>query len=101
MFLAVVAFAISQGGISPTFFKLVGQESGGDAHVKHFPSDGILSLQKGTDVEIIDSGEFAGFEVEFKAQILQGKKLIDKYKVTLGFQYAGEQFKIEVTELKG
>lgn len=101
VFLAVVAFAISQGGISPTFFKLVGDQGGGQAHVKYFPSDGILSLQKGTDVEIIDSGEFAGFEVEFKAQILQGKKLIDKYKVTLGFQYAGDQFKIEVTELKG
>lgn len=101
VFLAVVAFAISQGGISPTFFKLVGSESGGGAHIKHFPSDGILSLQKGTDVEIIDSGEFAGFEVQFNAQILQGKALIDKYKVTLGFQYAGDQFKIEVTELKG
>lgn len=101
VFLAVVAYAISQGGISPTFFKLVGNESGDGAHVKHFPSDGILSLQKGTDVEIVDSGTFAGFEVEFKAQILQGKKLIDKYKVTLGFQYAGDQFKIEVTELKG
>lgn len=101
VFLAVVAFAISQGGISPSFFKLVGDQGGGQAHIKYFPSDGILSLQKGTDVEIIDSGEFAGFEVQFKAQILQGKRLIDKYKVTLGFQYAGDQFKIEVTELKG
>jgi hypothetical protein len=100
VFLAVTAFAISQGGISPTFFKLIGSESGGNAHIKTFYSDGILSLQKGTDVEIIDSGEFAGFEVQFNSQIQKGKQLVDKYKVTLGFQYAGDQFKIEVTELK-
>jgi len=101
VFLAVTAFAISQGGISPTFFKLIGSQSGGPAHVKTFPSDGVLSLQKGTDVEIKDSGDFAGFEVQFKSQIQQGKTLVDKYLVTLGFQYAGDQFKIEVTELKG
>jgi tetratricopeptide (TPR) repeat protein len=100
VFLAVAAYAISQGGISPTFFKLIGSESGGEAHVKTFYGDGILSLEKGTDVEIIDSGGFAGFEAQFKTQILKGKQLIDKYQVTLGFQYAGDQFKIEVTELK-
>jgi hypothetical protein len=101
VFLAVTAYAISQGGISPTFFKLIGSESGGQAHVKTFPSDGILSLEKGTDIQIKDSGGFAGFEVQFKSQIQQGKSLVDKYLVTLGFQYAGDQFKIEVTELKG
>lgn len=100
VFLALTAYAVSQGGISPTFFKLIGKESSTQtAEVKMFPSDGILKLVSGGQVEIDDSPTNAGFNVTFICQIQSEKGVQDKYKVVLSFSYAGTQFKIEVFEL--
>ena len=101
VFLALTAYAVSQGGISPTFFKLIGKESSSqEAEVKTFPSDGVLKLVSGGEVEIDDSPTNAGFNVTFICQIKSEKGIADKYKVVLSFSYAGTQFKIEVFELK-
>lgn len=101
VFLALTAYAVSQGGISPTFFKLIGKDSSSqEAEVKKFPSDGVLKLVPGGEVEIDDSPTNAGFNVTFICQIESKSGVEDKYKVVLSFSYAGTQFKIEVFELK-
>jgi len=99
VFLALTAFALSQGGISPTFYKLKGSKSKGTAHVNKFPGNGILTLEKGGSVDILDSPGNAGFDASFTCQVKEGRQSIDKYKVLLSFGYAGATFKIEVTEL--
>lgn len=100
VFLALTAYAVSQGGISPTFFKLIGKESSSQtAEVKKFPSDGVLKLVPGGEVQIDDSPTNAGFNVTFICQIKSKTEVKDKYKVVLSFSYAGTQFKIEVFEL--
>jgi hypothetical protein len=100
VFLALTAYAISQGGISPTFFKLIGSNSPtSSAHHKEFPSDGVVTLVEGGKVKIVDSPGSAGFAVTFICQIKENNKLVDKYQVELAFAYAGGQFKIEVNEL--
>lgn len=99
VFLALTAFALSQGGISPTFFKLKGSKSKGTAHINKFPGSGVVTLEKGGTVDIQDSPNNAGFDASFTCQVKEGKKSIDKYKVLLSFGYAGSTFKIEVTEL--
>jgi hypothetical protein len=100
VFLALTAFAISQGGISPTFFKLIGSENpNGSASMHRFPSDGVVTLKEGGKVNIKDSQESAGFAAEFICQINEEGKVKDKYQVNLGFSYAGDAFKIEVNEL--
>jgi len=101
VFLALTAYAVSQGGISPTFFKLIGKESSSqEAEVKKFPSDGVLKLVPGGEVQIDDSPTNAGFNVTFICQIQSKTGVQDKYQVVLSFSYAGTQFKIEVFELK-
>ena len=100
VFLALTAFALSQGGVSPTFFKLVGAKKPTDtAKVHKFPGDGILTLVKGGTVDIKDTPDNAGFDASFKCQILEDGKAVDKYQVVLSFGYAGDTFKIEITEL--
>lgn len=100
VFLALTAFALSQGGISPTFFKLKGsKDPKSQAHLNKFPGNGVVTLTKGGTVDIKDSPGNAGFDASFICQILEDKKSIDKYKVVLSFGYAGSGFKIEVTEL--
>ncbi len=100
VFLALTAYALSQGGVSPTFFKLVGAKKPTDkAKVHKFPGDGILTLVKGGTVDIKDNPGNAGFDASFKCQILEDGKAVDKYQVVLSFGYAGDTFKIEITEL--
>lgn len=103
-FVALTAFAIGMGGISPTFFKLIGKDSGNDAILEPFYGDGILNLDDETDTVIVDTAEYKGFYVTFITNVslnVDGKSIEkEKYKVTLDFRYAGDQLNIEVSELK-
>lgn len=103
-FVAMTAYAVGMGGISPTFFKLVGSSTGTGAHLEPFYGDGFLNVSDNNSTKIVDTDEYKGFYVTFVADVTigTGKKTKKKgsYKVTLDFRYAGDQLNIEVSDLK-
>lgn len=109
-FIALAAFGMSQAGYSPTFFKLKGSEDiNGKAHVDVFPSDGTIKLQSRTAVQVTDKPTVKGIGTSFivKQSTSGGNnirtsniKISKLYQVKLDFIYSGEQFKIEITEIK-
>jgi len=102
-FIALAAFAMSQTGLSPSFYKLVGSDDIkklGLAHVEPFPSDGILNLPPKTLIKIIDTVKSKGINASFVVSQYQNKKKLHEYTVDLGFLYSGTSFKIEINEIK-
>lgn len=103
-FLAMTAYAIGMAGISPTFFKMVGNSKGGPAHIETFYGSGFLNLDEKEKVVIGDSPARKGFFVDFittvKLDEAKSSKPISRYKVSLDFRFSGEQINIEVSELK-
>lgn len=103
-FVAMTAYAIGMAGISPTFFKMVGNSKGGAAHVETFYGSGFLNLDEKEKVIIGDTPARKGFFVEFittvKTSPKKSSKIVRKYKVSLDFRFSGEQINIEVSELK-
>jgi len=103
-FVAMTAYAIGMAGISPTFFKMIGNSKGGTAHLETFYGSGFLNLDEKQKILIGDSPGRKGFFVEFITTVkLDGKKStkpVSRYKVSLDFRYAGEAINIEVSELK-
>jgi hypothetical protein len=103
-FVAMTAYAIGMAGISPTFFKMIGNSKGGTAHLETFYGSGFLNLDEKQKVIIGDSPGRKGFFVEFittvKLDEKKSTKPVSKYKVSLDFRYAGEAINIEVSELK-
>jgi hypothetical protein len=103
-FVALTAYAIGMAGVSPTFFKLVGDPKGVNAHMEPFYGNGFLSLDEGQQTTIVDTTEYKGFYVTFYTKVKLSEKKSAKtmgaYKVTLDFRYAGDQLNIEVSELK-
>ncbi len=103
-FVALTAYAIGMAGISPTFFKMIGDSKGKNAKVETFDGSGFLNLTDKSDVIIKDSDENKGFSVEFITKVtIQNKpnsKVLKRYKVVMQFVYGGDQIKIEVSELK-
>jgi hypothetical protein len=103
-FVAMTAYAIGMAGISPTFFKMIGNSKGGTAHLETFYGSGFLNLDEKQKVVIGDTPNRKGFFVEFvttvKLDESKSTKPVSKYKVSLDFRYAGEAINIEVSELK-
>jgi hypothetical protein len=103
-FVAMTAYAIGMSGISPTFFKMVGDSKGGMAHVETFYGSGVLNLDEKENVIIGDSPKRKGFFIDFitnvKLEENKSSKTVSRYKVSLDFRYSGEQINIEVSELK-
>ena len=100
-FIALAAFGMSQAGYSPTFFKLVGDPNFNKAHINFFPSDGVITLSPKTEIKVIDTVDYKGFKTMYKVRQKSKSKGISKdYNVKLDFLYSGEQFKIEITEIK-
>ena len=100
-FIALAAFGMSQAGYSPTFFKLVGNKEFKPAHIDLFPSDGVIKLKPKTEIKVIDSINFKGVKTVYTVrQVSENKNLSKDYKVKLDFLYSGENFKIEITEIK-
>jgi hypothetical protein len=103
-FVAMTAYAVGMGGISPTFFKLVGSTTGSDAHLEPFYGDGFLNITDGDKTQVVDTNEYKGFYVTFVADVTIGvgrkSKKKGSYGVTLDFRYAGDQLNIEVSDLK-
>jgi hypothetical protein len=103
-FVAMTAYAIGMAGISPTFFKFVGNSKGGSAHIETFYGSGFLNLDEKQNIIIGDVPGRKGFFVEFvttvKLDETKSSKPVSKYKVSLDFRYAGEAINIEVSELK-
>lgn len=105
-FVAITAYAIGMAGVSPTFFKYVGNNTGGDAHVEPFWGNGFLNLEgKESGVQIVDNPDSKGFSVIFFASVtlenVPGSDVVSRYQVTLDFRYSGDQVNIEVQQLKG
>ena len=103
-FVAMTAYAVGMGGISPTFFKLVGSTSGSNAHLEPFYGDGFLNVDENSTTDVVDTNEYKGFYVTFVADVIIGSgksaKKKGAYGVTLDFRYAGDQLNIEVSDLK-
>lgn len=103
-FVAMTAYAIGMAGISPTFFKMIGNSKGGTAHLETFYGSGFLNLDEKQSIVIGDSPGRKGFFVEFvtavKLEENKSSKPVSRYKVSLDFRYAGEAINIEVSELK-
>jgi hypothetical protein len=104
-FVAMVAFAIGMGGISPTFFKMIGSSRPeGVAHIEPFYGNGFLNLEDKTDVSIIDSENRAGFGIEYIAKVTledsKKSKTLKKYKVKINYHSAGDQIIVLVNEFK-
>lgn len=100
-FIALAAFGMSQAGYSPTFFKLVGDPKFNKAHFDSFPSDGVITLSPKTEIKVIDNVNYKGFKTIYKVrQVSKSKGISKDYSVKLDFLYSGEQFKIEITEIK-
>jgi hypothetical protein len=105
-FVALTAFAIGMAGVSPTFFKYVGNKSGGSPTVEPFWGNGFLNLEgKESEVKIVDNPSNKGFSVVFNTNVTledaPGSEIVGKYRVTLDFRYAGDQINIEVQDLMG
>jgi hypothetical protein len=105
-FVALTAFAIGMAGVSPTFFKYVGNKAGGPPKVEPFWGNGFLNLEgEASEVKIIDNPSNKGFSVVFNTNVTledaPGSDVVGKYKVTLDFRYAGDQINIEVQDLMG
>jgi type IV secretory pathway component VirB8 len=93
-------------GVSPTFFKYVGNKSGGSPTVEPFWGNGFLNLEgKESEVKIVDNPSNKGFSVVFNTNVTledaPGSEIVGKYRVTLDFRYAGDQINIEVQDLMG
>ena len=100
-FIALAAFGMSQAGISPTFFKIIGKtDLKQSASMKPFPSDGVVRLSNKAKVKIMDSEGFKGIRILFKVSQFQGKTRLHDYQVDLGFLYSGTQFKIEINRIE-
>lgn len=104
VFVALTAYAIGLAGISPTFFKMVGDSKGKNAKVETFDGSGFINLDDESEVQILDSPDNKGFTVKFITKVTlentKKSKVLKKYLVTMQFAYGGEQIKIEVSELK-
>lgn len=101
-FIALTAYAIGYTGISPYFIKVIG--AGDDVgklkskgHAVQMGGEGILKAKQSQDVSIVDSSEYAGFQVELKLSADNAANTT--YEVLLDFRFAGTQINIEVSKI--
>jgi hypothetical protein len=98
--LALAAFAMSLGDISPTFFKVIASTSGDKGKIETFEAGSALSLyieDKIQPIKITDSLTFGGLVIE----ILASKKKDDNIKITLNARNNGTtQGTIEISKIQ-
>lgn len=96
-FVALTAFAIAEAGISPSFWKVIGNSTDikkGEAHF--FDSKASIDIDSKTSkIKLIDSPTQSGFLLSYTT--ILGK---DKYSTKLVFRFSGSEIRIEVQELK-
>lgn len=105
-FVAMVAYGIGMGGISPTYLKLTGSSSpDGKAKETMFYGNGFLHLDDDSQVIIDDSPNAAGFYIKFVAKVTLERssksKTVSKYSVTVYYQTAGDNILIRIKKLTG
>lgn len=95
-FAALTAFAIAEAGISPSFWKIIGNDTEvmGEAH--WFVNDATVSIttSKTSKITLADSYESAGFTLDYVTVL--GK---DKYNTKLSFRFADTAIRIEIQKL--
>ena len=101
-FVALTAYAVGMGGISPNFLKVKGATTPDGGHVETFYGSGFLKAV-GDKMEIIDSPDFKGFQVivttaAYESNDAKAKPAI-YYKTVLDFRYSGDALFIEVGKL--
>jgi len=98
--LALAAFAMSLGDISPTFFKVIASSKGDKGKIETFEEGSALSLyvqDKIQPIKITDSSTFGGLIIE----ILASKKKDDNLKITLSARNNGTtQGTIEISKIQ-
>ena len=94
-FVAITLYAIAQHGLNPTFYKVVGKDSGATGSIVEFPSNSIVDEKKSAEnLEIKDSPSAAGFQVIYLLSINK-----HTYQTTLAFRFANSQIRVEVQRL--
>jgi hypothetical protein len=101
-FVALTAYAVGMGGISPNFLKVKGATTPDGGHVETFYGSGFLKAV-GDKMEIIDSPDYKGFQVivttaAYESNDAKAKPAIF-YKTVLDFRYSGDALFIEVGRL--
>jgi hypothetical protein len=104
-FVAWTAYAIGMAGISPTFFKMVGNSTvGGIAKVEPYYGNGYLHLDEKEDVKIIDNPEASYISIDFVTKVTMEdspkSQTVFRYKCTLTFDGAGDQVKVTVSKIE-
>lgn len=96
-FVALTAFAIAQAGISPSFWKAIGNaRSLNNAHADFFDSKVKIDIDtKTSKIRLVDSVGQSGFLLAYTTTM--GDK---KYATRLVFRFSGSEIRIEVQELK-
>lgn len=104
-FVAMVAYGVGMAGLSPTFFKIRGSSTGGDAHIETIYGSGYFHLDDKAEIKVIDKPTTSGFSVEFEAKVTKNasrtSKAIKRYKVIMIYHSAGDQITVLVNQLKG
>ena len=102
VFVALTAYAIGMGGVSPDFLKAKGAPTPTGGGVEEFFGSGYLTLDPKTQVIVNDTDEYSGFQVSFFTAALRSakkNKIVAKYKTILDFRYSGDALFIEVGKL--
>ena len=113
--LALCAYGIGLGGLNPTFFKVIGNSTGGDAKFETFSEHGHLTIPVVSDIDeenklnftIIDNNSFGGLQINYTVEPKttesddEGKitNSIVKYLVALEIRFDSSNVLIEVTKL--
>ena len=98
--LALAAFAMSLGDVSPTFFKVIASSSGEKGKIETFEGGSALSLyveDKIQPISITDAPTYGGLLIE----IIASKKKDEKLKITLSARNNGTtQGTIEISKIQ-
>jgi len=98
--LALAAFAMSLGDVSPTFYKVIASSTGESGKIETFEAGSALSLyveDKIQPIKITDTSTFGGLVIE----ILASKKKDDNIKITLNARNNGTtQGTIEISKIQ-
>lgn len=96
-FAALTAFAIAQAGVSPSFWKVIGNsKSITMGHAEFFDTKVKVDIDtKTSKIKLVDSVKQAGFYLAYTTTM--GTK---KYSTKLVFRFSGSEIRIEVQELK-
>jgi hypothetical protein len=104
-FVAWTAYAIGMAGISPTFFKMIGNSTVGSvAKVEPFYGNGYLHLDDKEEATITDSETGSYITIDFITKVTMNEseksKTVHRYKCSLMFDANGDRVTVKVSKIE-